>query len=343
MRILFVSASVDFSIGDVSRGYRGAFERAGHDVADYIMAARYNYHMKAIPMEMHHDQQLVAKMASECILNEAMYHKADLVVIISGLNVHPIALWLLGQVGIPVAVVLTESPYDDEYQAEWLDMTKVDSRVDCTVFTNDAHSAFERGWHLLPPAFDPQYHRTEHVTPDPDTACDVLIVGTGWPERQAFLEAVNWEGIDLRIYGVWPGLIDNPSSPLHKHFHPMLVDNTIIASIYASAKVNINFHRNSKVAITPGPRVFELAACGAFQVSDSRSGLVEMFGDSVPTFVTPGELEDLIRHYLPLESERRKLAGFACKRVRNETFDHRVADMMTVIQEKEKTSAINSR
>lgn len=345
MRILFVSASVDFSIGDVSRGYQTALARAGHDMAYYIMPARYKYHMKAIPPEMHHDQQLVAKMASECILTEAMYHRAELVVIISGLNVHPVALWLLGQVGIPVAVVLTESPYDDTEQNNWLDMTKAGdgTEVDLTVFTNDAYSAMEMGWHFLPPSFDRTFHNQR--LPDPDAACDVLLVGTGWPERQAFLEAVDWTGIDLRLYGVWPGLKDNPDSPLFRFYRPMLVDNANIAAMYRAAKVNINFHRNSKVAITPGPRVFELAACGAFQLSDSRSGLVEMFGDSIPTFATPLDLEEQIRFYLTNDAERNRLADFACNRVRNETFDNRVSTMMAVLAEtkKESRSVFNSR
>lgn len=343
MKILFVSASVEFSIGDVSRGYRSALIRANHEMADYVMPARYKYHMMAIPPEIQHDQSFVAKMASENILQEAMYHRADLVVIVSGLNVHPIALWLLGQVGIPVAVILTESPYDDEPQSDWIDMTKAgdDTKLNLTVFTNDMYSAMQNGWHFLPPAFDPAFHKP--TDPDPDTACDVLIVGTGWPERQAFLEAVNWEGIDLKLYGVWPGLKDNPNSPIFRSYRPALVDNSIIAGVYASAKINLNFHRNSKVAMTPGPRVFELAACGAFQMSDPRYGLVEMFGRSVPTFHTPGELEQLIRRYLQQPIERSKMADFARNRVRNETFDHRVSTMMAVLQEKEIGSGVNSR
>lgn len=343
MRILFVSASVDFSIGDVSRGYRAALMRAGHEMADYIMPARYKYHMNAIPPELHRDQSFVAKQASENILNEAMYHRAELVVIVSGLNVHPIALWLLGQVGIPVAVILTESPYDDDPQAEWLDMSRAkdDTKLKLTVFTNDAYSAMHMGWHALPPAYDPAFHYP--AAPDQDTACDVLIVGTGWPERQAFLEAVNWNGIKLKLYGVWPGLKDNPNSPIARMYSPLVVDNAIIAGVYASAKININFHRNSKVALTPGPRVYELAACGAFQMSDPRYGLVELFGDSIPTFHTPVELEHLLRLYLEQPIARKKMADFARNRVRNETFDHRVSTMMAVLKEKEIGSGVNSR
>lgn len=326
MRILFVHPSVRFSIGDVGRGYRGALERAGHNISDYSMEGRFVYHSKAVPDHVH-DQVLISKMASENILVEAMYHGADLVVIISGLNVHPIALWLLGKVGIPAAVILTESPYDDEDQRQWTDLTKVHGTVDLTVFTNDRYSAMKYGWKLLAPSFDPAIHRP--VAPNPEFECDVLMVGTGWPERQAFLEAVNWAGIDLRIYGIWPGL--KADSPLHQFYRPMVVDNSHIAEMYASASICLNFHRKSDVALTPGPRAYELAACGAFQLSDSRADLVGLFGDSVPTFSSPGDLESEIRYYSANRAERVALADKSRELVHNETFDSRVASMMAAI------------
>ena len=157
------------------------------------------------------------------------------------------------------------------------------------------------------------------------------MIGTGWRERQAFLEAVNWTGIDLKLYGVWPTL--TADSPLHRFHCPMVVDNTRIAAIYRSAKICINFHRRSVDALTPGPRAFELAACEAFQLSDPRPDLVSMFGSSIPTFDTPGNLEDLIRHYLAPEhdDERWVLAAEACSLVQGETFDRRVQEMVGVL------------
>lgn len=337
MKILFVTASVDFSIGDVSRGYRSALIRAGHDVADYVMSSRFAYHARALPPEMHSNASFVAKQASENIAIEAMYHQADLVVIISGLNVHPIALWLLKQINTPVAVVLTESPYDDDEQNEWV--TK--ANCDVTVFTNDAFSARTRDWHLLEPSFDRNVHKPS--TPDPDGDCDVLMIGTGWPERQAFLEAVDWTGIKLKLYGVWPGILENPSSPLCKFFTPFIVDNNRAPGLYSAAKINLNFHRNSKEAETPGPRVFELAACGAFQLSDSRKRLKEIFVDSIPTFSSPGELESLIRTYLKDPELRRQAALAARDYGRDETFDNRVSSLITVMTKKERFHGLNSR
>jgi hypothetical protein len=47
------------------------------------------------------------------------------------------------------------------------------------------------------------------------------------------------------------------------------------------------------------PRAYELAACGAFHLSDERAEVSEVFGDLVPTFRTPAQAEYLIRQWLP--------------------------------------------
>lgn len=327
MRILFVHPVTSMSIGDVARGYRHALERQGHEIADYSFANRFAYHEKMVPGNAADRLRHVSKMASETIVVEAMYHKADVVVMVSGLNMSPVALWLLGQVGIPAAVIFTESPYDDDSQAQWIDMSHIaDSKVDLTVFTNDRYSAMKFGWHLLAPSFDPSIHRP--VAPVPEFECDVVMVGTGWPERQVFLESVNWDGVDLRIHGVWPGLNDNPTSPLFRFYRPGIIDNANIAALYCSAKICINFNRRNDHALTPGPRVYEVAACGAFQLSDSRRDMEVTFGDNIPTFDTPSLLESEIRYYLNNPVERAQLAGNARELVAGETFDKRAASMV---------------
>lgn len=330
MKILVVDTVAEFSIADVARGYMGALERAGHELAFYSMARRFEYHANAMPREIAKDTTFVSKTASENIVIEAMYHHADLVVIVSGLNVHPIALWLLGKVGIPVAVIFTESPYDDDSQATWIDLSHTDSDVDIMACTNDAYSARTRGWVHLPPSYDPTFHHP--AEPVEDEKCDVLIVGTGWPERQMILEAVNWEGIDLRIRGIWPGLKDNPDSPLFKFYHPGVIDNKQIAPLYASAKICLNFNRASVEAETPGPRMYELAACGAFIMSDGRDDIRNRWGNSIATYTGAVDLEAKIRFYLKNERMRTRMALGARTAVLGETFDARVGTLMKAVR-----------
>jgi spore maturation protein CgeB len=70
--------------------------------------------------------------------------------------------------------------------------------------------------------------------------------------------------------------------------------------------VNISVHRSQRYAdgvrviddgeaYSAGPRTWELAACEAFQVSDYRQEIADVFGDAIPFYDTPKELEVLLR------------------------------------------------
>ena len=332
MRILFVWPAAEFSIWDVARGYRSALERQGHEIQDYFLNKHFAYHRGALPKEVKDNQTVLSKMASEGVLNQALYHQSDLVVIISGLNLHPVSLWLLEQVKLPIAVVFTESPYDDENQNRWLTERPVnrgDMLATTKAFTNDKFSAERFGWTYLPCAYDKTVHFP--VEPQDDEKCDVVLVGTGWKERQGFLEAVNWSGIELRLYGVWPDLKER--SPLFKFLRPLMVNNESVKKLYASAKVCLNFHRRHPEAVSINPRAYELAACGAFQLSDPRPGVFELFGDSVPTFDSPEKLEELVRYYIdPAHEQERLVKADQAKRcVVDETFDRRATDLINVM------------
>jgi len=328
VRILFVHPACRFAIWDVARGYRAALGRllGEESFKDYYLDRHLSYHLRALevnaPKEVAADQAFVAKLASENILNEAIYHDAQMVFIVSGLNTHPIALKALEKVGIPAAVLLTENPYDDEPQAEW-----VANYPAMKVFTHERFSAETRGWTYLPHAYDPAVHRP--VEPDPAQACDVLLVGTGWRERQYFLESTDWTGIKLRVVGpssAWPALTER--SPIWKHFVNEPVDNATIAPRYAAAKICLNFHRRHPHAYSPNPRAYEIAGCGAFQLSDPRPGVTDLFGGAVPIFNSPEELGSLVRYYLKNDEERRTFAAASMKRVQLETFDTRAVELL---------------
>lgn len=326
LRILFIDTTIDISIGDSARGYLAALRRQGHEIHVFRTAARMAFVMTGLKFgpdpEMGKDAALVSRTASEMMVVEALKHRADLVVVSSGLGLHPDGLELLNRAGFPIAIILTESPYEDDHQMPYA------SRCG-HVFTNDSYSATERGWHYLPSAYDPQYH---HPFPfDPDQACDVLFVGTGWPERQQLLEGVNWAGIGLRILGAWPAL--GPDSPLWPHLVNEQVTNDETARLYSSAKIAINHHRGHPDAQSLNPRGFELGACGVFQVSDHRPELGLVYSDGVPTYSDSASLERLLRHFLVNEGERKTEAEYQRSRVLSgpHTFDHRAAQLIATV------------
>jgi spore maturation protein CgeB len=330
MRILFVWPVCRFSVWDVARGYRSALTRLVGDtnISDYFLDKHFAYHQKAIPEDAQ-NEIVLSKMASENILNEALYMFADIVIVVAGLNLHPLALWGLRRAGIAACTILTESPYEDVNQADWASVYP-----EMVIATTERSSlkAFPN-WHYVPHAFDPAYHQP--AARSPEYACDVLMVGTGWPERQRLLEKVDWAGIDLKLFGIWGGI--TPSSPLHK-FYPggTLIDNRLITQRYCSAKVCLNIHRPHATAESLGPRAYELAACGAFQICDRRPEVTEVFGDAVPTVDVSSRdahihLEHHIRWALEHPDERLMMALRAKDRVQSHTFDNRARRLLEAV------------
>jgi spore maturation protein CgeB len=117
---------------------------------------------------------------------------------------------------------------------------------------------------------------------------------------------------------------------LRRHLRNGLVDNAITAALYQHAAIGLNPYRQSVALkrgsprITTGeslnPRAVELAACGCFSISDWHAESEEVFGDLVPTYRTPAELEGLIRHYLAHPDERTAKAAALPERVQDRTF-----------------------
>jgi len=324
MRILFVWPIVRFSVWDVATGCRKALARQLGDanIKDYYLDKHFAYHHNALPEGIRDDTAILSRYASESVLAEALYFNADLVIVVSGLNFNPCGTWLLHKVGIPTAVLFTESPYEDEAQAEW-----ASANPDAAIFTNDSYSAARFGWTYLAHAYDPETHFKDRSV---DRDIDILFVGSAWPERIALLEAVDWSGLSPQFYGFWPELREN--SPLRPFLQSALVKNSGTADLYRRAKICLNFHRHSDVAQSLGPRVFETAACGAFQVSDPRPALGTIFGEAVPTFTSASGLQTLLRHYLSHPFERRRLAQLAHERVHEHTFDSRVPTLLQGIR-----------
>lgn len=320
MKILLVIPAIEFSVLDVARGYHNAFIRAGHTVWTYDLGKRMAYHARAMPEKAAACVPHVTQMASENLVVEALKCEADVVVIVSGLMCHPLGVQLLYKAHIPTVVIHTESPYEDAAQAEW-----GGANPDAQVFTHERISAEQCGWGYLPHAYD----RDIHKPVKPVEPCDVLFLGTGWPERIALLEAVDWTGIDLKIRGLWNTL--RADSPLRPFYVDGCVDNTLVPGYYAGAKINLNIHRAHETAESLNPRAYELAACGAFCLSDYRRDSDLVFQGSQPWFHSAASLEALVRRYLDDDGERARAAARARELGHNETFDTRAADLLSVL------------
>ena len=315
MKILFVWSAAEWSIMDVAAGYRKALESMGHEIRDYRLYNRMKYHAAAMGSPLNDNRSLLSRQSSENAVIEAMYMRADLVVIASGFFFHPNALWLLKQIDMPTVTVFTESPYDDEKQKLY-----ADTYPSMICATNDRFSAEKYGWLHLAPAFDPEIHKP--VEPDTEFECDVFMTATGWRDRQELLEAVDWVGIKLLLYGTWPEVKED--SPLMPFLKKGNLDNEYLPAAYAAAKICLNHHRSHPDALSWNPRAMEIAACGVFQLTDYRSDLSKLMGGTLAVYRDSDQLESTIRYWLQRPPLRRVEAAAAVRdRVRGETFYNR--------------------
>lgn len=352
MKLLCVQPGASYSTADVYEGLLKELQMLGHEAVEYNLDVRiaranswlyYNWEQaekngQVIPRPGPADVVYLA--CSESILM-ALRHLPDWVLIVSGMYFHPDAMIMLKRAGQKIAVILTESPYDDERQAKILPYADV-------VFTNDLYTAqrfgrMHRQVHYLPHAYDPGKHSPVGNDDDDVPAHDVVFVGTGFRERIDLLAQIDWTGIDLGLYGTYDLLEEMPEAreKLEPFIKGEIVDNRKAASLYRRAKIGLNLHRTSmgfgldvpriEAAYSMNPRMIELAADGCFIVSDPRPAVSEVFGDLVPTFETPSQAESLVRRWLKDEAGRIAVSCQLPEVVASHTFAARAANVSRIL------------
>lgn len=344
MRILLIYPGHAFSTRDVASGYERALTAVGHAVQAYAYHDSLSFYSAAIE----HWRKLgngrdwpdsaAHVLASERAVIEVMDFIPDVVLAVHGMALHPRAYDLIRQLGVPVFLMATESPYLDAAQARLANRAHV-----AGILTNDAYSvdALHTAGGLpvayLPHSYDPAVHYPREVTPG--YAHDVFFYGTLWPERRAMFAA-------LQAYGGCRVDIGGLNHDAAESFE--FVPNDELARHYCGSKIAVNHHRTiiggnddgyqyiqPGAAWSLGPRAYEIAACGAFQLcDDARGELTAVFGDSVPAYSDGEDLTDKVRYWLAHDDERQAAAAAALTAVQGCTFTNRAADIVTPFIEK---------
>jgi spore maturation protein CgeB len=96
----------------------------------------------------------------------------------------------------------------------------------------------------------------------------------------------------------------------------------------------VEIHIAPGTAWSIGPRAFEIAACGAFQLcDDTRPELAEVFGDTVATYSSAEDLRNQIGYYLAHDDEREEMAWRSYCRVQGCTFEARAREIVIPVLE----------
>jgi spore maturation protein CgeB len=346
MKLLLVHPGASFSTHDVYAGYRDALRAQGHTLREYLLDARIDeagafltFRHRRAKLGRPPAKLIVGKACAD-IVGHALYHAVDWVLIFSAMYCDPDMLVMLRRAGVRVALIFSESPYDDEPQARVAPVADI-------VFTNERASVpvlrrANSNTHYLPHAHDPDRHRPADAGDDVPEH-EVLFVGTLFQERIDLLSAVDWSGIDLGLYGHFSLL---PSRHrLRRYVQGGIVDNATTAALYRRAKIGLNLYRTScgfgrdaprlaaGQAESLNPRAYELAACGAFHLSDHRAEIPEIFGPLVPTFASVEELARLVRVYLAREDWRRDVARRLPATVAAHTYAARAESLVSTLQQ----------
>jgi glycosyltransferase involved in cell wall biosynthesis len=242
--------------------------------------------------------------------------------------------------GIRVVLLHTEAPYQDDEQlgrAPFADLNLLNDPVSIGRYRELGRAEY------MPHAWRPQLH---HPGPGhPDLKSDLAFVGTGFPSRQRFFEAMDLDGLDVLLGGGWPGL--PMGSPLREHLldpeqrsteveNMRCLDNDVTAEIYRSARAGINFYRREGErqwdgqGWAVGPREVEMAACGLPFARDPRGESDELF-PFLPSFTDPREASEAVRWLLADERRREDLGAAARAAVADRTFTNHARRLLRLL------------
>lgn len=353
MRILLVHPGASIATADVWRGISHALKARGHEVYDYALDERIQVagqwfdfinrkqKKRGAPVMRASSADVLYK-AGEELVARTLRILPDVVLVVSAMYLHPDVLVLLRRCGAPVAVLFTESPYDDDKQSRLTQTIDLGQPLMRVAWTNERQSVAALASPVvpvkyLPHAFDPETHRAIDVVSSAP-AHDVVFVGTMFDERIELLSAVDWTGIDLGLYGSFD--LMGSRHKLRPYIRGGYQDNaSSTVDLYRRAKIGLNLYRTSKgfgkdtdkiaadSAESMNPRAYELAATGCFTISDARAEVSEKFGALVPTFRTPSELRALLDRWLADDAGRARVRAQLPSCVAHDTWAVRAAQI----------------
>lgn len=332
MKILLIYPGATWSPYDVATGYEAAFRALGHEVISFDYHTQYKFYQQYLgylskERGASFPRDAAVVLASERVVISILDMQPDVIVNVMGVALHRRAYVHAAMLGVPMAVILTESPYMDDFHA-----TMITKGLVQLAFANDQVSvgplAEETGVRIeyLPHSFDPARHYPHQVGREFQT--DVFFYGTMWPERRQLFGS-----LDLGAYNAHVGGTDFSRT---SNEDLAIIPNDDMALWYSGTKVALNGHRvelhgggTVADAYSLGPRAFEIAACGAFQLCDNtRPELYEVFGDSVATYTDAADLQMKLDYYLAHDAERREMAVESTRRVQPCSFLNRAREIV---------------
>lgn len=231
------------------------------------------------------------------------------------------------QRGFPVVVWLTDDPYEFDVGYKFTDVADL-------IFTNDRWSAayYNRpGVFHLPTAASRTRHRRAILERNDEYTFDIFFCGVGFANRQAIIDGLRpvLSRHDTLICG--DGWQENAPYVQNRR-----LSNDELMEYYRRSRIVLNLARDHSYAndrykiipSTPGPRTFEAAMAGAFQmIFADRPEIMEYYAldREIVMFSGLADFETKVERFLSDPAARLAVARAAQERtLRDHQYEHRV-------------------
>jgi hypothetical protein len=330
VRVMLVHPGVPWSTGDVAEGYAAGLRALGMDLIDCPLD-RY-VHFCALGVQAAGaalaDANTIA-LAGAFVAQQALIEWPDLLVAVGATNLHRGTAAALTRAGLKTVAVLLDSPYLLDVEAQlasaYTYVTTNERRAVGALRDAVGHDRVR----YLPTAYHPARHTPDG--PRLDAPVDVAFIGSLFPERRALFDGADLAGLKTIIGGLE---LDGAA--------PQAFENAGLAALYRTARVNLNHHRTTMIngdgrtlppgaAESMGPRAYEIAACGGFQLmDDARPEAREVFGPALITY-RAGDADDLTRQarrWLAMDGARERMATEQHAAIQGHSYTDRARALM---------------
>lgn len=289
----------------------------------YLILGVYN------ALKQHKDVELVIMADYSDAIIKAQDNRCNLYFAFDGEQLEPAFCERLKNICGRSIVWNVEDPYE-------IPINKKNAYLFDLVFTNDKDSVSEYGSHArhLPLAACETLHDFEII--NDNYRYDLFFAGTAWPNRVSLLKSIENEIEDIKFKLALPTNEHLPkiNLDLDKSAYNWRTPNSEFARFSNRSAIVLSLHRQftasdgREEAGTPGPRLFEVAMAGGFQLVDRNiPGIADYFieGEDYAAFSSPQECIEKIKYYLTNPTERLAIARSSQSKVReNHTYHNRV-------------------
>lgn len=238
------------------------------------------------------------------------------------------------KIGAVTVFWATEDPYEQD--ANYRIADDFDVIFSCDRWGHNFYQR-ERVFHL-PLAACPKLHYGE-IEDHAEKTIDVLFCGVAFTNRKDIVRNLLPALRDLNIKIVGPGW-----GELGIGFSDARIEKSQLVELYRRSKLVLNLGRslsfeNKRFIIapsTPGPRTFEAALAGAFQVFHEDTHEIRRYysADEIPVFSNRIDFERLVATYLNNNELRVKMARKAQARTQVEhLYRHRIQYALCVLKD----------